>query len=520
MNHWGILDRKIGTLGDATMLVLAVFFGLCLWVPTTAAQTTDAQLRALLKKGQNQYDELQLAKAEQTLSNAVSRIKQKGLSSSVAAEVYVMLGVVRYARTRDKARAREVFKRAVRIDRSVEIDRMYSTPVLSDLMEEAREAVPDKPRASDSNKQDSEPTGPVLRHTPVRKANVGRKLTFEVDVSDQRTVERVFLYYRRFDEQAFSKEKFEKTNGSTYEVTLPASEVQSSQIDYYVEAEGRSGDRVGGTGTRSSPIEINVWGKKQSRQKADKSEQQQQSKAIGKDRETQEDKPEQNTAKTVETSASPPPESLGYVALTGGAGGAFLLEGPATANPDRKISPGVAPSLGHVSLEAGWQATPSVSVGLYFRWQMLPTQNFNLVPVESRAPKSGYNTRQECLGLGLSGDCLAGAKTRWAFYRANSVQLYMSGSLGLGRVRNWIRLQEPPESSRCDGKQIFQSSSGQRFCYLRDTVRSGWFHGSAGIGLDWPVTESFAITTEMQLRLLAPDTAFHLDADAGARFRF
>src|SRR5690554_474192 len=66
------------------------------------AQHIDARLEAMLTEAADDYDMLMLEEAEAKLEDAVRIGRQQNGSARVLSRVYVLLGVVRFASTRDE----------------------------------------------------------------------------------------------------------------------------------------------------------------------------------------------------------------------------------------------------------------------------------------------------------------------------------------------------------------------------------------------------------------------------------
>jgi hypothetical protein len=161
--------------------------------------------------------------------------------------------------------------------------------------------------------------------------------------------------------------------------------------------------------------------------------------------------------------------------------------------------------------------TERTHLGLFFRWQLSPAQSFQDIDSLQR---SGFPTTEaQCLGIGLVGDCQLGLMVRHFLSSSPGLRVFASGGLGVGRVREWLRLKEKASNEFCDNRRTF-SSNGRSFCYRRDTVRPGWFHFGGGGGLEWPVTNQFSLIAEGYLQVLVPTAAMHLDINVGPRFEF
>lgn len=454
---------------------------------------SNGQLTKILKEANSHYDNLELDQAKNTLTEGIELAEKKGVENGTVAELYLMLGIVEFAKSRNQKAVEYAFRKALSIDSSVEIDPVYRTPKLMGMFEDARQAI------------STVDWDEALSHTGMESAVKREPIDIRVTLDQTDKSVDLVLKYRRFSEVDFTSKQMKpsRTDG-LFVATIPGSEVYSQQIEYFVDVLDSNGERLAGVGTSSNPMSVTLKGKT-SATKPEKSEDKKRD-----DKGKQPDEPVDDKGFRGES----------YGSLSGGSGTSYLFGGQPTANPDRNIAPGVAPTFAHIMLEGGMALNERIDLGLYFRWQMIPTQNFAQIPNESR--RGGFpTTDKQCLGFGLVGDCLLGVKARrdlsWSPFGSD---VYFLGGLGVGRIRDWVRLRESPDSPACTGKQIYETPNGERFCYLRDTVRPGWFHAKVGVGGIWPITESIGLKVEGYTMFLAPDTAMHLDLNAGFEYQF
>ncbi|MGM0558357.1 MAG: hypothetical protein ACQEVA_18375 [Myxococcota bacterium] len=498
-------------LTRAVLLVLtlsAVGFATLAIQPSEAvAQGTEEQLEGMLEQAINDYDVLQIEDSKKKLKDAIDIAESEGVSGPVVADIYVMLGIVEYADTRDKAQTKEFFLSALREDRSAEIDPVYQSPTLVDLMEEARNEV--GPAPSDSGDggdggDDGEATVSGFEHEPVSSARAGEPLELDAFMPPDMPVYRVYAYYRHFGEDDYEKLEMSATSATRFAVEIPKNQVRTSQIDYYIEAENRAGEVLANAGSMNTPFNITILGSGdiEPPDGGDGSD--------GGDGDGGDDEP------------TGPADKVAYMNLGMGTAIGFLGGGEPTARPDVPVKGGVAPAFAHGLFDAGYLINEKSSIGLYFRWQFSPAQDFEVIPEQSKEATGFPTTKQECLGLGLPGDCLLGVKYRYFFQNNETLRLYSSGGAGVGRVRHWIRLKQYITSStraECADKEKFSDARGE-YCFVRDTVRSGWAHAGAGLGIEFPLSENVALAGDAFLYLLVPEVAFNLDASAGLHFRF
>jgi hypothetical protein len=117
-------------------------------------------------------------------------------------------------------------------------------------------------------------------------------------------------------------------------------------------------------------------------------------------------------------------------------------------------------------------------------------------------------------------------KYRYVFAQGMS-QFYSSVGGGIGRVRNWLRLKQSTTDANgtaclnLDGTQkpSFTDPRYGEYCYLRDTVRTGWAHFGIGGGMNYPLTKVMDFSVDTYLMFLFPDTSINADLNFGLRFR-
>src|SRR5690554_5877466 len=111
------------------------------------AQDNSAKYEAKLASAIDDYDALMIEEAKSTLENAASEAEQEGASGLAVAKIYVMLGIVQFAETHDQNDAKSAFISALAHDYSVDLPAVYTSPKLSEALEEARKVVapPEKP---------------------------------------------------------------------------------------------------------------------------------------------------------------------------------------------------------------------------------------------------------------------------------------------------------------------------------------------------------------------------------------
>jgi hypothetical protein len=474
--------------------------------PATAnAQDVDSRLRSMLEQASEDYDVLMIDEATDRLDKAIDLADRNSESGPIVAQLHIMKGIVEFADSRDESAVERHFVRGIEHDYEATLPAHYRNPDLAKIFERARSQVPEPSDDPSAGQRSGE-----FEHEPVQTARARQPLELEVFVPADMPVFRVVAHHRRFGENDYERVEMEPTSATRFAVEIPAKQVRTSQIEYYIEALDRAGEVLDSAGSKSSPIDTTVLG----------------SSDEDPDSDPVETPPDEVDDDPIVDDGSSPDQRV-YVMLGGGSAVGFLPGGTPTAHPSRPVSSGLAPAFAHGMLDAGYMITEQAHLGLYFRWQFSPPQDFNQVPPESKEGGSFFNSKQECLGLGLPGDCLLGLKYRWFFNKADApLRVYSSTGAGFGRVRHWLKLKEnyfDPQgqvTDQCEGRDRVEESGAGDFCYIRDTVRPGWAHFGVGAGALWPVHDNVDLMADGYLIVLVPETGINFDLNLGVNLRF
>ncbi len=471
----------------STLLSLCGFTTVLVTPSVSYAKTSEKSLSKKLDKATSLYDEIEIEKAEDVLTDAISEAASSNMSGPIVAKLHIMLGIVRFANSGEETEAEEQFVEAIRADRKVEIPGVYKTPVLEKILVRALSLVPDT--------SEKKPTTAGFKHEIITIANANQNLNVNVTVPAEMPVFKVFAHVRRFQESKFQKFELAPTDGTTFSVEIPGKEIYTSQLDYFISAEDRAGKVIATAGDQSAPNNVVVMGSGDGKKVIDPEDPE--------DPKTDGDK-------------------FMFVDLSVGTGAGFLTGGEnnsPTANPTRDVKAGLVAAFGHVNIGVGAMLGKQMQLGLEFRIQFAPTQNFDgLEESSSLDPGSGFwDTKVPCFGTGAPVDCMARLKYKYFF--GDSI-FYSSVGTGVGRARNWLQLRSSANQAICTGRTIETDENGNDFCFIRDTVRTGWFHFGLGGGINIPFSETLSFYADTFLMILVPDTSVNLDVQGGLQMRF
>ncbi len=474
-------------------LLSACGFTTVLFTPAVSyAKSSEKSLKKKLNKATSLYDEIEIEAAEDVLTDAISEAASSNMSGLTVAKLHIMLGIVRFATNGEESEAEEQFIEAVRADPAIDIPGVYRTPILEKILKRAQAKVPKK--LGDNT---GEPNVGSFQHDVISIANAGEDLKISVNVPTQMPVFKMFFHLRRFEESAFKKFELTPKNATTFSVDIPGDEIYTSQLDYFITAEDRGGKVIARAGDDTAPNNVVVMG-------------------SGNTKKADEKDPKEKNPKDAS-------EKVVFIDLSFGTGIGFLTGGEnnsPTANPTRDVKAGIVAAFGHANVGFGAVINKQMQLGLEFRIQFAPTQNFDgLENSSSLDPGSGFwDTKVPCFGLGAPVDCMMRLKYKYLF--GDSI-FYSSVGTGVGRVRNWLQLRSSANQSICTGRAIETDVNGNDFCFIRDTVRTGWFHFGLGGGLMFPVVDdTLSLYADTFLMILVPDTSVNLDIQAGLQVRF
>ncbi|MEO1271795.1 MAG: hypothetical protein AAFX99_27190 [Myxococcota bacterium] len=327
-HHHHPVAYPIGRCLLALLMVLAA----ALMTAPAAAQDMVQQLEAAHQAAQDNYDVLQLAEAERGLEEAISKAQRFSVDDPVVAKLHMMLGIVRFAVTRDEDAAYAQFVQALNIDRTATIDEDYQTPSLLAVYERALATVP-------------EPQTPVItpdessvKHTPVESANTGKPIRISVEVPEQIPLYRVVLNYRHYGERQYTSLEMAPSGPTAFSATIPGEEVRTSQIDYFIEVLNRTGEILVSASSPTSPFSVVIFG---------------------------------DDSNEIDDELKPDLErQYIFLQLGIGSGGGFATAEP-VFHPQIEIDPGLAPSPLLAMVEVGFLITPSLHLSGFYRAQIL-----------------------------------------------------------------------------------------------------------------------------------------------------
>jgi tetratricopeptide (TPR) repeat protein len=353
----------------------------------------EAEIERLLEDARSYYDNLELDLSDRSLDRAIRLGERFDVKTRALAEVYLQRGVLVHVRDKNEQEAIDDFRQALRIDPSVRLDPLISTPSLDKLFEQALQEVGGgRPAGGDNGGGGG---GGDLIHQPIRQAKSGQKLTVGIEVGPDLNQEiyRVYLYFRSARSESVQRLEMQPDGQRGFSADIPGRFVAGSSLSYYIVAEDRMARAVGGVASAREPIVVPVTGDA----------------LAGID--------EMPTGSSLNGGDEEDDEGGGsgrhYVTLTidVGTGAGFITDRATPQNQKRaNIRPGAALSPFHTMAELDFWATDRFALGAYARIQIIEFAH-------------------------LEGGCL-----KFKVLESGAHSLILRAGGGVGRVRHLVEL--------------------------------------------------------------------------------
>ncbi len=422
-------------------------------------------MERLLRDARDDYDNLELERAEATLDDAIKLAREFNINNRVLAEVYIQRGILTHVRDKDEERAVADFALALAIDNRLQLDPLVRTPTLQRLFERAQGEASRGRRRDDRFRDDRRrddrraPPPADLKHEPIRNAKGGARLPVVVDVSAQLNpfVYRVYLYFRSARAEAVQKLEMRPEGRESFVARIPGRFVAGRTLSYYIVVEDRGGKSIASVRSAKDPILVQV---EDDALGALDSIPSGSSLVGGDDGDDQwEDDLDGSRAKRKYVS----------IAVSVGSGAGFITD---LAEPEnqrsKEIEPGLALAPFHTLIELDFWATDWLSLGAFARVQIIEFTHAEGGRIKLRAVNSGGH------------------------------QLLFRVGGGVGRIRHLIDL-------------------GQ----VLDTTLEGPFFYTVGVSYVFAFTDTVAfIVSPDFLHMIGDSPSPHVDLNLGLQLSF
>jgi len=226
-------------------LVLA----LCLVAATAGAQRQ--QVLDLNRQAMDHYNNLEIDQAEQKLQQALRVAERRGVEGAPLARTHLNMGVVAVGGMGDNAAGMQHFEAALRVDPSVQLDPLTSTPDIQTVFNLAKNRV-----GGGSSSGGGGATGNIP-HMPVPEQLAQTAVPVYVEVPSDAPVSDVYVYYKGHGMRDFRRVEMRPVTGG-YGFEIPCADVYQPKIQYYIVAFGSDGSPLGFAGTAEAPVEVPI----------------------------------------------------------------------------------------------------------------------------------------------------------------------------------------------------------------------------------------------------------------------
>ncbi len=412
----------------AALAAVVIFvLGLVSSTPAFADAKAKKEIETKMKEAMENYDLLEYEEARKILNQALTIAKKAKLEADpVTARVHLRLGIVYFAGLQDAESAKLSFLNAAEIDKSIQLDKAYSTPEMIKLLDEARAEAGSTGGGAGGGggggggADVGAPTVDCatvtgLQHTIVDTARGGADLTLDAAVGGDVAPAKVSIMYRSRGATDFSEAKM-TGSGCAYRGVIPKAALVGDLVHYYVAAYNAQGRVIASKGSAGSPNIIEVTG----------------GGGGGGGRALDEEDPlggggggggGRDIGGTYRPSSG---KKTIFIAVAGGSGGGYVTG--ETEQETNKVKCCFAPQLVHLQPEIGYYLNPTTTVSLVARLGFPIGAN---IPGHATMAPGGLLKIRKALSTGGSG-------------------LVVSGGVGGGVIRNTIKLDGAPAGMDTD----------------------------------------------------------------------
>ena len=251
-------------------LMAAVF---CLTTSNVSAQNSiSTQISDLGRGAMEDYDFFEYDSAIQKLDEAVDLIEKNQIADESAAQIYISIGLVEYARFKDSAyniaekRTYEAFLKAASLSPDIKIPNDYKSSEIDAILSRAKADLATRPADPPAPPVvETPPAPPQLNHIPVSSAVPCIPLTIAAQVPPHPDAAHTTLHYRSNSETEYTTAEMLPDYGRNYDNSnifahISAKETYTDQLRYYIDVTNSSGEVVATSATPEAPYVITMFG--------------------------------------------------------------------------------------------------------------------------------------------------------------------------------------------------------------------------------------------------------------------
>lgn len=355
-------------------------------------EQTEQELTSLLAEAHDAYEDLDLDVADGAVEHAIRIARSRTYMGRVLGDIYVLRGLILYARDKDEKATTEAFVKALTANRNLRLDPETSSPRLEACFDAALQSV-NKGEVCETD----EPRGRFddhITHKPPRRTAARRPLTVEVTVTPllRGRIATFYLYFRTEKSDGVRRVALKEKGNNVYSAAIAGKYIVGKVLRYYMLVDDREGNHIAQYQSVQSPasVDIDDLPTGESLTGADDVPDEAESDSGPTEAPAEaETEPEEPTGALDED-----PASVGHWALTVnlGTGAGRVTENSIPQTRKRAaVAPGLAPSPFHTLFELDYWFRPNLAVGLYERLQIIDVTHLEGLRFKYQAASSRFN---------------------------------------------------------------------------------------------------------------------------------
>lgn len=240
--------------------------GLFAAADASAAGEKDGDANKLYDSAMDDYLNVELAKAEKKLQEAIKKCGTDGCTPKVLAKVQFGLGVIHFANNKPDA-AKEAFVNGLKADGSATLDATFKGAEIDKIFEDAKKAAGGGGTSgsggstgaggSTSTGGSAPKPGGDLKHNPPTEQQINTPVPIYIEVPADMGVKKVTLRYKPFGNTTWKPVDMPKV-GDGWGIEIPcADSTTTGDLKYYITADDDSGT-VATAGSRNEPYKVSI----------------------------------------------------------------------------------------------------------------------------------------------------------------------------------------------------------------------------------------------------------------------
>lgn len=199
----------------------------------------------------NDYLNVEFAKAEANLKKALDVCGASGCSADVKARIYVHLGIVQ-ANNNNSAMAEDSFVKALETSPNASLDPDFTTQEISLIFDSARARVGSGAQPAEQSDDETSSTSEIL-HEPIVEQMVNTPVPIWVQLPQTMEASKVIVRYRPFG--GSWKKQYLRQQKSGWSANIDCNEITTTgALKYYITVLDKSGEPITSVGSLDKPF--------------------------------------------------------------------------------------------------------------------------------------------------------------------------------------------------------------------------------------------------------------------------